>query len=686
MTSLQGLTSRAETPPSSPAHCPPVMLVQMPFAFESWPSLGLSLLKAGLLARGIEARIEYFNLAFFDIVGAEVYEGLARSNPRDLPLLGEWVFTEALWGADRARDAEFMSILEGQQNGLDSSVVRRHKNYALVARSAISHFLDYCLSHVAWEHVRLVGFTSMFQQHLASLTLAKLLKARFPHLVIVFGGANCEGEMGVATLLNFPFIDAVCSGEGDKVFPEFVAQVLAGKTGCIPGFLTRFNLPDDTPPSSNAVWSQWPHSPPVEDMDELPYPDFDDFFAAFQSLHHSGSFTVRMMFETSRGCWWGQKHQCTFCGLNGMGMRFRQKSPERALREILHLINRYGSFTTRFAATDNIIPIGYFRSLLPQLEKLSLDLDIFYETKANLTEAQLSQYRRAGLKQIQPGIESLNTSVLGLMRKGVSAIQNIQLLVWCAKYNVTVFWSYLFGFPGEDPASYDGQAALINKLVHLQPPLSFGSVRFDRFSPYHNHPSSFGISELLPHPAYYSVYGGLPASQIGGLAYYFVGEFPGKDSVPSYTGAISHSIKQWQAGTNRVSLCHVNIGDQVLVFDHRDPDKLSLVVVMGLPARIFHKCGSIIARHQLMVDAIAEGHQPSEIDASIDKLLAADLLIEERHSLLSISIPLGHGYALPRFVQLRLKQLVPAGISDTDFPDANSSTIHIPLEICTVLK
>jgi len=603
------------------------------------------------------------------------------TNP-DLPLLGEWVFTEALWGPDPRRDAQFMATLMCGQNGIDEQFLLRHKGYAVAARAGVAQFMSHCLSHVAWQHVRIAGFTSTFQQHLASLALAKLLKRSFPHLLIVFGGANCEGEMGAATLRNFPFIDAVCSGEGDIAFPEFVAQVLAGETRSITGLLTRPRIAEDTAFSIvGAPKESAQHSALVQDMDGLPYPDFSDFFDALTDAPHSGSVPVSMVFESSRGCWWGQKHHCTFCGLNGMGMQFRSKSPPRAIAEILHLIDKYGSFTKRFGAADNIIPVGYFRSFLPQLEELHLDLDLFYETKANLTEEQLMQYRRAGLKRIQPGIESFSTPVLTLMRKGVSALQNIQLLVWCAKHDVTVYWSYLFGFPGEDPDSYESQPALINKLVHLQPPVFCGTVRFDRFSPYHSEPSSFGISEIQPFPGYQHIYSGVPDSEIPKLAYFFVGEFAGKDSVPSYTGPIVDSIKQWQSKANSVSLCHMNAGDRIVVFDHRDPSKLSMLVLTGLAARIFDKCSSITAGRQLMSHAGEEGYQPTEITEAIDKLLALNLLIEEQQRFLSLSIPLGHGYVLPRFMLRELKKAIPNGLIDV-----RSGKIRIPLEICMVVQ
>ena len=58
--------------------------------------------------------------------------------------------------------------------------------------------------------------------------------------VICFGGANCEGEMGFEILRSFPWVDYVCTREGDIVFPEFVERYLRhGETGELTGFLHR---------------------------------------------------------------------------------------------------------------------------------------------------------------------------------------------------------------------------------------------------------------------------------------------------------------------------------------------------------------------------------------------------------------------------------------------------------------
>ena len=45
----------------------------------------------------------------------------------------------------------------------------------------------------------------------------------------MFGGGNCEGEMGRELHRSFPWIDYVCSGEGEYSFPQLVQAIAAGR-------------------------------------------------------------------------------------------------------------------------------------------------------------------------------------------------------------------------------------------------------------------------------------------------------------------------------------------------------------------------------------------------------------------------------------------------------------------------
>jgi radical SAM superfamily enzyme YgiQ (UPF0313 family) len=190
-------------------------------------------------------------------------------------------------------------------------------------------FVEQCLHEIDWTPYRMVGFTTMFQQNLASLALARRIKTAHPGITVLFGGPNAEGDMGAGLMACFPFIDVVFSGESDYNFPAFAQAILAGETDLpLTGAISR-----DTPGGAVRRPSNW--GEPVNDMDALPYPNFDDFFAQFNAAFPE--FHPHLNYETARGCWWGAKSHCTFCGLNGMTMAFRSKSADRAIDEIRHL-------------------------------------------------------------------------------------------------------------------------------------------------------------------------------------------------------------------------------------------------------------------------------------------------------------------------------------------------------------
>src|SRR5262249_22454474 len=155
--------------------------------------------------------------------------------------------------------------------------------------------------------------------------------------------------------------------------------------------------------------------------------------------------------------WFGAKSHCKFCGLNGNTMTFRRKSPDRVIQELSTLADRYGIRTVMMA--DNILDMGYFKDLMPRLKGHNFEL--FYEIKPNLKRQHLRSLWEAGVAAVQPGIESLDSSVLALMAKGCTTLQNVQVLRWCHELGIRTFWSILYGFPGETSAAYGAMAALI---------------------------------------------------------------------------------------------------------------------------------------------------------------------------------------------------------------------------------
>jgi ribosomal peptide maturation radical SAM protein 1 len=354
-----------------------------------------------------------------------------------------------------------------------------------------------------------VGINTSFLQNLPALALAKRVKERWPEKTVVLGGANCEGEMGQALLEHFPFVDFVFSGEVDFSFPDFVRR-LAQKESVeqVPGIVFRN-------PAGQVCTG--PRALPLQDLDGLPVPDFEDYVAERERL---GIGAIRKLFlalESSRGCWWGAKQHCTFCGLNANGMGYRQKSPERFQWELEEVIRKYD--TKYIAMTDNIMSMQYFKDFLEWSKRRKLEVDLFYEIKANLDRDQVTRLARARVSMVQPGIESFSSDVLSLMRKGITGIQNAAFLKYATENGMLMAYSILFGFPGEDPGEYARMDENVRKLVHLEPPTSVGPISYHRFSPYQMDPESYGL-ELRPSPSYKILYP-FSENEVSRIAYRF---------------------------------------------------------------------------------------------------------------------------------------------------------------------
>src|SRR5262249_25957482 len=156
----------------------------------------------------------------------------------------------------------------------------------------------------------------------------------------------------------FPFIDYVCSGESEQSFPALVRQIRKRGGSQIPGVIYR-----DADGKSEMTGP----ADMISEMDALPYPDFSDYFHDMTTSPAATCVVPTLLFETSRGCWWGAKQHCTFCGLNGGTMAFRSKSAHRSLDELEYLVDRWQ--TDHVEAVDNILDMKYFSDMLPALAR-----------------------------------------------------------------------------------------------------------------------------------------------------------------------------------------------------------------------------------------------------------------------------------------------------------------------------
>ncbi len=272
--------------------------------------------------------------------------------------------------------------------------------------------------------------------------------------------------------------------------------------------------------------------------------DYRQFLDTLAKNFPQGEIDPILLFETSRGCWWGERAHCTFCGLNGASMAYRAMNPDRALKQFESLFE-FAPRVSRLDAVDNILPKSYLQEVLPFI-RTPENLSIFYEVKADLSESDVQVLAKARVKIIQPGIESLATSTLKLMKKGTSAFRNLSLLKFCAIYDIEPAWNLLIGFPGEGEEVYRKYINDIPLLTHLPPPTGVYPVRFDRYSPYFMKSEEYGLDL---HPLdYYSLIYPFSEEALSNMAYYFADFNIGAEyaqTMSRWIGKIKEKIDLW---------------------------------------------------------------------------------------------------------------------------------------------
>ncbi|WP_234329850.1 RiPP maturation radical SAM C-methyltransferase [Streptomyces viridochromogenes] len=548
-----------------------VTLVSMPWASIDTPSLALGVLAAKLRDTIPELSID---VRYVNVECAEwMLEVLTDAKRHDYDFFalksyfmgcGDWVFSSALYGDKAWRVHEFADELRNQLSDREIDVCMR-------LHDAASDFINIQARAIAETKPDLVCFTSTFQQNVASLALACRLKELLPQVKCVMGGANCDGDQGKGLHRAFDCIDFVVRGEGERVFPELLRRLMASDgTADIPGLCWRDEHGAHANPMSDRLLAST----------EIPMPDHSAYFERIAKTAVSSWIEPRVAIEAARGCWWGEKHHCTFCGLNGSSMTFRSKSPKVFVQELEEMASQYKILD--FYAVDNILDMGYLDTALRDIAQSPYDYRIQYEIKSNMKYHQLERLRDAGIVSVQPGIENLSSKVLRIMDKGVSGAQNVRMLRDAESLGLTVAWNYLYGFPGETSEHYLSVISQLPMLHHLHPAEGTSRIALERFSPYFDRPE-LGFAYRWPHRQYAMIYD-LPESELHKIAYLF-------ETVEHGIGGevltlLERALSLWGEQHYTSSLSYQDFGDGILLSNTR-PDFDWSTVELRAPEEVF---------------------------------------------------------------------------------------------------
>jgi ribosomal peptide maturation radical SAM protein 1 len=618
---------------------PSVVLVSLPWTNLNQPSLGLGILHALLTQEGVACRVLHLNLFLLEHLKATTYYALSMEYA-----LNDFLFSGVLDPEVSRKQQQWLRLKTStllatglidyrKYEGLDGVVEKLLRLRQEVVPTWLARWAD----EISNSDATLVGMTCMFDQTVASLALAHLVKQRSPEKLIALGGYAVRSPTGEAVMRAFPFIDAICTGEGESaIVPLARASVGEVPLRKVPNILYRSG--DESVQATTVA--------PQVDLNTRPPPNYDDFFADVRSLAEVYRVEVAVQglpVEDSRGCWWGQKKHCVFCGIHDADMAYRSLEAARLLEVMDELAERYEIKSFRFSGY--ILPHQYFTTLMPLLVSRGRPYKISCEMKSNITAEKFALLAAAGFDEVQPGIESFSSDVLRKMDKGVSATQNVYTMLLGKRHGIVVHWNLIYGLPDDDVREISAMRQALPRLVHLRAPASRCPIQITRYAPLQADPARFGIPRPVYHPAYDLVFSPDYLRKTGfdlhDFSYYFERPFENSPRLNRLYVEMERIVDAWKCleAKREVSLWYEEQLDGLNIFDSRT-EPSSETRLTPLESTVYRLTNAPIAIGTLRQRCLAL-MEDAEFDRSLERLDQLSLIFQEGGLVVGLALPKG---------------------------------------------
>jgi radical SAM superfamily enzyme YgiQ (UPF0313 family) len=229
-------------------------------------------------------------------------------------------------------------------------------------------------------------------------------------------------------------------GEGERSMPALALALNGeGLLSEVPGLVWK----------ENGVVRRNPALPPVENLDELPFPDFSLMDMGSNKRMGSvgfGHFIIPI--QTSRGC----PFDCSFCSVTEMfGKRYRHRSTENILAEL----SRYDSKQHYLFFYDDNFAANSRRTKELLKAMIARNLGFKWSTQVRADVARdpeiLDLMVRAGCTTLYIGFESVDPESLKEMKKSQTVEEIRSAIAEIRKRRIHIHGMFVFGFDTDTP-------------------------------------------------------------------------------------------------------------------------------------------------------------------------------------------------------------------------------------------
>ncbi|PIR01784.1 MAG: radical SAM protein [Nitrospinae bacterium CG11_big_fil_rev_8_21_14_0_20_45_15] len=338
-----------------------------------------------------------------------------------------------------------------------------------------------------WSSYQVVGISIVgISQIIPGLTLARMLKERYPALHITLGGpifsVNSNQLLGKPEFFK-EFCHSVVTFEGEEPLNRLLCALKAGDSlATVPNLI--YVEKDEVRINPERVEMRF---------EEIPPPTFD----GLPMDKYLSPYPIIPILQ-SRGCYWGK---CTFCTHSYVyGHRYGKQKTMQMVSEIAAHSKRYK--TKYFTFSDEAVSPHSLNDVSDALIEQGVEIKSLALLKFEkvMDDTLFRKIKKAGFIFLMYGLESANDRVLALIDKGTTKEAEHDVLM--RSHNAGI-WNHAFLFFGFPTETRDEAQETIDFLKNnLESIHSFGPGVFllNRDSSCYQFPEKYSIKEIIQDP------------------------------------------------------------------------------------------------------------------------------------------------------------------------------------------
>lgn len=326
----------------------------------------------------------------------------------------------------------------------------------------------------------LIGIQCMTTHLESTHRICMFVRERLKNTKIVLGGPHFNSNP--EDIFSYFDIDFVVRGEGEQTFLELVQSLREpSHYKNIKGLVFRDLL------DGAVVRNEYREL--NHELDDLPFPDYDDLYEGHPFYGPPYSKTGRMTtLMTSRGC----PFRCTFCDApNIHGKMVRTRSIDNVLDEMKFLQKKYGVNEFLFKDSNFHMSKNWVEEYAEKITRENMNISFFANYRAEvLSDGFVEPLKQAGCSLIFCGIESTDPSVQEILGKNTSMVQMLRADESIKKNGIKRMYSFMFGSPRDTEESLRSYIDFTIKtnpfLLAINPTIAFPGTDLYDYAIKHN--------------------------------------------------------------------------------------------------------------------------------------------------------------------------------------------------------